>query len=121
MRFSVVESLTPDWLILFLSDLNATVHIDVYSAQTGVSRFLQMNDAWQYDKTEDLTLEQLETFSYLLMEAQNEVKINHLLARTHTKVTDVLAFKGISFVNFKSFPPIKCKFAPAITILAKKK
>ena len=55
------------------------VHIDVYAAQTGVSRFLQVNDGWTYNKTEDLDTETLAaSFTHLLVESQDNETLNSL-------------------------------------------
>lgn len=97
-------------------ETKATVHIDVFSAQTGISRFLHINEEWAYDKTEDLNVEDLQKYSHLLMESE---KVPALLTN-FSKLADIYAFKGLSFVNWKTFPPIQCKFAPAVTILRNK-
>uniref|UniRef100_A0A915K0K7 Mannosyltransferase n=1 Tax=Romanomermis culicivorax TaxID=13658 RepID=A0A915K0K7_ROMCU len=43
-----------------LSNRSLYIYIDVYAAQTGISRFLHAHDQWKYDKNESLT--SLETF-----------------------------------------------------------
>ncbi|KAI3366440.1 hypothetical protein L3Q82_000582 [Scortum barcoo] len=55
------------------------VHIDTYAAETGVSRFLEQNNNWRYDKREDLSLTspEIKMYSHLLMEA-NVTKIQRL-------------------------------------------
>ncbi|KAJ1955836.1 dolichyl-P-Man:Man(7)GlcNAc(2)-PP-dolichol alpha-1,6-mannosyltransferase [Linderina pennispora] len=45
---------------------NAHVHIDTYSAMTGVTRFGQTRSDWMYDKTEDLMPPQFSNFTHLL-------------------------------------------------------
>lgn len=42
------------------------VHIDVYTAMTGASRFGQLRDDWKYSKAEDLAPEAYSQFSHLL-------------------------------------------------------
>ena len=93
------------------------LHIDVYSAQTGVSRFLHMNSKWIYNKTEDLSNEDLKSFTHLLVQSSNEATLE-FLQETHEVLAEVEAFAGIG-VQRKSFPPIN--FAPAVTILKKRK
>ncbi|CAF1620376.1 unnamed protein product [Didymodactylos carnosus] len=53
---------------------NVTVHIDVYAAENGISRFLELKraDNWRYNKTEMLTIKELTQFDFLLVESNNE-------------------------------------------------
>ena len=93
------------------------IHLDVYSAQTGISRFLQQNSQWKYDKTEDLNEEDLiRNFDFLLVQAgPEEMKVLDL--KRHVKVGEILGFKGVTLVSFTRFPFLKVDFAPAVTIL----
>ncbi len=93
------------------------IHLDVYSAQTGISRFLQQNSQWKYDKTEDLNEEDLiRDFDFLLVQAgPEEMKVLDL--KRHVKVGEILGFKGVTLVSFTRFPFLKVDFAPAVTIL----
>ncbi|VDO95180.1 unnamed protein product [Heligmosomoides polygyrus] len=44
-----------------------SVYIDNACAQTGVSRFMQLYDSWEYNKTETLTPSELERFDFLMI------------------------------------------------------
>lgn len=48
------------------SEANIRLHIDVETAMSGCSRFLQMNEACTYEKTENLSEEELKQYNYLL-------------------------------------------------------
>ena len=94
-------------------NIHVNLHIDVYSAQTGVSRFLHMNSQWIYNKTEDLSNEDLKSFTHLLVQSSKEPTLK-FLKETHQVEAKIEAFVGI---NGKSFLP---KFAPSVTILKKR-
>ena len=97
---------------------NVYVHICNYAAQTGVSRFTQINENWIYNKTEHLTVEELSQFQHLLVESSDH-EIMNFLANSHKSLDEISAFNGFS-MNLKSFPPnISVKFKPAVTILKK--
>ncbi|XP_044041273.1 dol-P-Man:Man(7)GlcNAc(2)-PP-Dol alpha-1,6-mannosyltransferase isoform X1 [Siniperca chuatsi] len=84
------------------------VHIDTYAAETGVSRFLEQNRKWRYDKREDLNLTnpEIKMYSHLLMEA-NVTKIK-LLQDTHQPLAFVEGYSNIAF-NLFQFPPVSVR------------
>ncbi|CAH1266236.1 ALG12 [Branchiostoma lanceolatum] len=101
------------------SHTDVHVHIDVASAQTGVSRFGQLNSNWRYDKTEDLTPggPALMAYTHLLLETTDQ---SRLYTESHDTLVSVEGFSGIQ-KQFRSFPPISIKTEPRILVLAKKK
>jgi alpha-1,6-mannosyltransferase len=59
------------------NDSEVRVHIDDFSAQSGVTRFLEMNRLkhnWSYHKTENLSpySQEMRSFTHLLVEATND-------------------------------------------------
>ncbi len=99
------------------------LHIDVYTAQTGVSRFTQLYDdgSWQYNKSEDLAVSELATFTHLLVgNVEDNDEVISGLASTHDKIGRVEAFQGIEKLSFKAFPPFRLKFSTAVNIFRMK-
>ncbi|XP_056281441.1 dol-P-Man:Man(7)GlcNAc(2)-PP-Dol alpha-1,6-mannosyltransferase [Pseudoliparis swirei] len=86
------------------------VHIDPYSAETGVSRFLEQNRNWRYDKREDLTLKNLDMnkYTHLLMEAN--VTRMQLLQDTHQPLAFIEGYSHIAFDIFH-VPPVSVRLA----------
>eukprot|EP01102_Stenamoeba_stenopodia_P007552 TRINITY_DN2117_c0_g3_i3.p1 TRINITY_DN2117_c0_g3~~TRINITY_DN2117_c0_g3_i3.p1 ORF type:complete len:362 (+),score=37.61 TRINITY_DN2117_c0_g3_i3:116-1201(+) len=69
------------------------VHIDVFSAMTGVSRFGELHSAlpnWKYSKAEDLRLEDYQQFTHLLTS-------NQTFLQTHEVLAEVPGFDRINF------------------------
>lgn len=99
----------------FSSPVN--VHIDVYSAQTGVSRFLELSPMWKYNKTEGLERggEEIRQFTHLLVEAED---VNERLAyfKTHEILVSEEGFAGIDFA-WNRVPPISIKSEPKVLVL----
>ena len=95
-----------------------TVHIDVFSAQTGVSRFGQIygDSRITYDKTEG-SLSDFGRFDHLIME-NNVTKIKELDADFRV-VREVQSFAGIA-VDLHKFPPVTVKTKPSVAILEKR-
>ncbi|GFS50608.1 probable Dol-P-Man:Man(7)GlcNAc(2)-PP-Dol alpha-1,6-mannosyltransferase [Nephila pilipes] len=98
-------------------DLN--IHIDVYSAQTGVSRFTELNSNWKYNKSEDLSLQSLEImqFTHLLIEWTEDIgNAGSLYLHTHSvkNITHGYSHWGI---DFSLFPPIQVYLKPKILLL----
>ncbi|VDM07554.1 unnamed protein product [Wuchereria bancrofti] len=92
------EALTSlQYLRHFSRNKPLSVYIDNYAAQTGVSRFLQWYDAWEYNKTENLEPSQLARFDYLLIGSYTEPDIVNFTARkffsTHRVLYDIEAFQ----------------------------
>lgn len=98
------------------------VHIDVLTAQTGVSRFTQTNASWIYSKQENLTIDDPEMlqFTHLLMEAKSKYSPNiKPYLKTHDIIDSVDGFSHIA-LNYNTFPPIRIKTKPSIFIMKRK-
>uniref|UniRef100_A0A3B1JC63 Mannosyltransferase n=1 Tax=Astyanax mexicanus TaxID=7994 RepID=A0A3B1JC63_ASTMX len=95
---------------------DVSVHIDVYAAQTGVSRFLELNSKWRYDKREDLAPGDplMKAYSHILMEA-NPDQIS-LLSGSHRAVLFVQGYEGMT-VNVSLFPPLSIKLNNKLVLL----
>ena len=99
---------------------NLSVHLDVLTCQTGVSRFTEEHQAWQYDKTEDLSTEQLQGFTHLVMEGSHKYSLDMKpFLETHTFLAEIKSYAGIK-LNHSHFPPLEILTKPAIFILKRK-
>lgn len=99
-----------------------TIHIDNLSAQTGITRFTEINSNWTYRKDEHLKAgdEELHAFDYLLVEVKNKYSPEmRLLAQTHEKVELVECFSNIG-LHYASIFPIRIRTKPCIMIMRKK-
>ncbi|VDM46724.1 unnamed protein product [Toxocara canis] len=74
-----------------------SVYVDNFAAQTGVSRFLQLYDAWEYNKTEDLAINDLARFDFVLIGSYMDGDIVrnalHNFSATHRLLFPVQAFQ----------------------------
>ncbi|XP_015124305.1 probable Dol-P-Man:Man(7)GlcNAc(2)-PP-Dol alpha-1,6-mannosyltransferase isoform X2 [Diachasma alloeum] len=99
------------------------VHIDVLTAQTGVSRFTQLNPKWSYSKVENISYddpEALQQFTHLLMEAKSKYSPNiKPYLRTHDILDAIDGFSHIA-LNYNMIPPVKIKTKPTIFIMKRK-
>ncbi|CAF2861306.1 unnamed protein product [Rotaria sp. Silwood2] len=97
----------------------ATVHIDVYSAENGISRFLEMK-SWIYNKTENLTIDELSHFDYLLVESTSDedIRLTPYLSRNLQIIDFVRGFNG--FYIDKQFL-LRMRYIPKVYILGKNK
>ncbi|KAF6714580.1 Dol-P-Man:Man(7)GlcNAc(2)-PP-Dol alpha-1,6-mannosyltransferase [Oryzias melastigma] len=96
-----------------------SLHIDTYAAETGVSRFLQQNTNWRYDKREDLspTSPEIQTFSHLLMEADdNRIQ---LLQNTHQPIAFIQGYHNLA-VNLARFPPASVRLEKKTVLMERK-
>uniref|UniRef100_A0A2M4ADK4 Mannosyltransferase n=1 Tax=Anopheles triannulatus TaxID=58253 RepID=A0A2M4ADK4_9DIPT len=99
-----------------------SVHIDNLSAQSGVSRFTQINPNWRYSKEENLQPgdEMLHRFDYLIAEARDKYSDNmRLLLQTHEILEFVECFSSIG-LQYKSALPVKIKTKPCIFIMRRR-
>lgn len=89
------------------------VHISVAAAQTGVSRFGEINPKWRYSKAEDVADDSIEimTFSHLLAEPPC-----NRMGHSHSLLEKVEGFDKVH-VDVKRFPFIISAMAPKICIL----
>ncbi|KAK3102542.1 hypothetical protein FSP39_012075 [Pinctada imbricata] len=95
------------------------VHIDVLTAQTGVTRFTELNNRWIYDKTENLEPGGLEMqkFTHLFI---GEDELLKYYQSTHTVIAKIDSFDRIK-IDWKTIPPVQIITKPTIWILKKNK
>ncbi|XP_059053246.1 dol-P-Man:Man(7)GlcNAc(2)-PP-Dol alpha-1,6-mannosyltransferase [Achroia grisella] len=96
------------------------LHISNLAAQTGVTRFTQINDNWLYSKNESLQPHQLHEYTHLLVEAKSKYSPNlKSFANTHVILDSIETFSHVA-MNYKLIPPVKIKTKPALFILERK-
>ncbi|XP_053097609.1 dol-P-Man:Man(7)GlcNAc(2)-PP-Dol alpha-1,6-mannosyltransferase [Pangasianodon hypophthalmus] len=98
------------------ANMDVNLHIDVLAAQTGVSRFLELNSKWRYDKREDLMpIDPLmKTYSHVLMEA-NATLIS-LLSGSHKPLIYIQGYERL-LVSASQFPPLSVKLTSKLVLL----
>lgn len=100
------------------------VHIDAFSAETGISRFLELNRdvGWLYDKTENLKPVEKLKFTHLLLEADSEDdKRLAPFKQSHRVHYFVRGYDGVHFIptNNNLLPIPRVKKSPKIFLLKK--
>lgn len=104
------------------AETNISIHIDNLAAQSGVTRFTEINANWTYSKDEHLKAgdEELHRFDYLLTEVKNKYSPEmRFLQQTHEKVELIECFSNIG-VHYTSLLPIKIRTKPCIMIMKRK-
>ncbi|KAM3926906.1 dol-P-Man:Man(7)GlcNAc(2)-PP-Dol alpha-1,6-mannosyltransferase [Leptodactylus fuscus] len=94
---------------------DVSVHIDVATAQTGVSRFLQSYSHWRYDKTEGLSHKEKAMASYTHIIMEYEASNLQYYKNTHKILKEIPGFSGLGF-NV-TFPPVYLRLLTKLLIL----
>ncbi|XP_044747386.1 probable Dol-P-Man:Man(7)GlcNAc(2)-PP-Dol alpha-1,6-mannosyltransferase [Coccinella septempunctata] len=103
-------------------EVNVSVHISNLAAQTGVSRFTQINDNWIYSKKENLLpgCQEMYEYTHIIAEAKSKFSTNlKPYTFTHDVIDTIEAFHQVSF-NYLTIPPVKIKMKPVLFILKRK-
>lgn len=96
------------------------VHIDNLAAQTGVTRFTQLNSNWVYNKSEFLQPEDLQVFTHLIIEGKSKYSSNlKPFIQTHAVLDSIEGFSHINF-NYQSLLPFKVRTKPYLFLLERK-
>ncbi|GMR58655.1 hypothetical protein PMAYCL1PPCAC_28850 [Pristionchus mayeri] len=77
-----------------------SVHIDVYAAQTGVSRFYESYPAWEYNKTEGLSPQDLTRFDFLIVGSDSE-PLKALIDRDYPGHRPMVMIRGFSSLKYR--------------------
>lgn len=100
----------------------ATVHICNLAAQTGVSRFGELNHRWIYDKTEGLSANELirRNYSHLIIEGRSVQSSSYLPFKNDYRIID--AVPGYSNIKFDllTFPPVLVRLKTKLLILRRR-
>ncbi|XP_067683469.1 dol-P-Man:Man(7)GlcNAc(2)-PP-Dol alpha-1,6-mannosyltransferase-like [Haliotis asinina] len=100
---------------------DVNVHIGVYPAQTGVTRFTQTHDHWRYNKTEGLQPggTAMRSFTHLLLGLSDSKEELKPYENSHYNIMEVPAFQKLRF-KWNQFPPLEIITKPRIAILKRK-
>ncbi|XP_055376016.1 probable Dol-P-Man:Man(7)GlcNAc(2)-PP-Dol alpha-1,6-mannosyltransferase [Condylostylus longicornis] len=107
---------------LAMNDHNSSVHISNLAAQTGVTRFLQMNPNWEYSKKENLSFSnpELHSFQFLLVEARSKFLPDwSIITEKYEALEFVDCFSNIG-IQYGSGFPVKIDTKPCVGIMKRR-